>query len=236
MAIRIRCSGCQAPLTVGDEFAGAPLCCPHCKSVTLVSSAASSDQFRSSSGGLADARAKHITDSPRRRQDDSIGEDSADRPKRRRRKKSIRPWLLVGVLVLVALIAVAVFVGVSIPVASMNDAETTVDKYFRALSNKDWDTALGLYAPEFYQKMPEEQWRQVLPNLGKKLGDYQSRKLTNWRVWAGTAGSQVMLNYEVQYTKAAASETFSFIGKREGEPLLIVGHQVNSPAFLAPNN
>ena len=123
--------------------------------------------------------------------------------------------------------------------ASKQAAEATASKYFQALSQKDWDTAVSLYAPEFFEKTPKKQWREMLANLGEKLGEYQSHQLQNWQYQShtGTGGSRrvTVLTYRVRYAKGEATEVFTFLGGGDGEQLQIAGHQITSPALLAPS-
>jgi hypothetical protein len=121
--------------------------------------------------------------------------------------------------------------------ANQQAAETTATQLYKSISEKDWDGAIGLYAPEFFQKMPKEQWRDVLANVSKKLGDYKDRQLQNWnyRSYVGTGGNQqtTTLTFQVQYLNGEATETLTFLGNEV--PLKIAGHQINSPQLLLPD-
>jgi len=118
-------------------------------------------------------------------------------------------------------------------------AEATAGKYFQALSQKDWDMAVSMYAPDFFQKMPKEKWRESLASLAEKLGEYQGHRLQGWssQSHVGTGGSRqvTVLTYQVQYAKGEATEVLTFFGTGDGEELKIVGHQINSPLLLAPS-
>jgi hypothetical protein len=137
---------------------------------------------------------------------------------------------------LVAIGVVAIVLAARGASAGKQAGEATAGKYFQAVSQKDWDTAMSLYAPLFFEKSPKKQWRAVLANLAEKLGDYQSHQLKDWqyRSYTGTNGSQrvMILTYQVRYTKAEATETLTFSGGGNGE-LQIVGHHIDSPALLA---
>ena len=179
----------------------------------------------------APARSKSRRSTRRTLDDD----DFEDRPsKRHKRHKSRWGWILAAVLggitVIVAAL-VAVFWGSA---ASLDDAKQTAEDYYRAVRQKNWDGAMSFYAPEFFGKTPKGQWRQALPRLVEKLGDYRNHTLVGWRYFAGAGGSQIVLNYQVQYAKGPATETLSFLGTGQGKPMLIFGHQINSPALLLP--
>ena len=121
--------------------------------------------------------------------------------------------------------------------ANKQAAESTATQLYKSISEKDWDAALGLYAPEFFQKMPKDQWRDILMNVSKKLGDYKNRQLQTWnyRSYVGTDGNrqETTLKFQVQYQNGEATETLTFLGSEV--PLKIAGHQINSPQLLLPD-
>jgi hypothetical protein len=143
-----------------------------------------------------------------------------------------RQWL--GVLLLGILPLLMSGCGMS---ANKQAAEATATQLYKSISEKDWDGALGLYAPEFFQKMTKEQWHDILVNLSKKLGDYKNRQLQNWnyRSYVGTDGNRQVttLTFQVQYANGESTETLTFLGT--GDPLKISGHQINSPQLLLPD-
>jgi len=75
--------------------------------------------------------------------------------------------------------------------------------------------------------------------LAEKLGDYQGHQLQDWRyqTHVGTDGIRqvTVLTYQVRYVKGESTERLTFFGSGDGEELKIVGHNINSPALLAPN-
>jgi len=121
--------------------------------------------------------------------------------------------------------------------ANKQAAEATATQLYKSISEKDWDAAVGLYAPEFFQKMPKDQWRDILTNVSKKLGDYKDRRLQNWnyRSYVGTDGNRQIttLTFQVQYLNGEATEVLTFLGSEI--PLKIAGHQINSPQLLLPD-
>jgi hypothetical protein len=85
--------------------------------------------------------------------------------------------------------------------------------------------------------MPKDQWRDILVNVSKKLGDYKKRQVQTWnyRSYVGTDGNQQVttLTLQVQYLNGEATETLTFLGS--DAPLKIAGHQINSPQLLLPD-
>jgi len=120
--------------------------------------------------------------------------------------------------------------------ANKQAAEATSTQLYKSISEKDWDGAMALYAPDFFQKITKEQWHEILVNLAKKLGDYKSHQLQNWnyRSYMGTDGNRQVttLTFQVQYANGESTETLTFLGT--GDPLKISGHKINSPLLLMP--
>ncbi|MCH8829021.1 MAG: DUF3887 domain-containing protein [Planctomycetes bacterium] len=121
---------------------------------------------------------------------------------------------------------------------SKQAAEETANRLYQALSEKDWDKAVSFYGPQFFQKTSKQEWRAALVNLEKKFGAYKSHQIQNWkyRSHTGTGGSHqvTVITYKVKYAKATTTETITFLGSGD-EELKIVGHRIESPAFLAPD-
>jgi hypothetical protein len=137
-----------------------------------------------------------------------------------------------------ALAAITLLLGGCGMGANKEAAEATAAKLYQACSQKDWDSVLKLYSPEFYQKTNREQWRGMILGLNEKLGDYKAHQLKNWqfRTFAGVGGSSqtIVLTYQVQYANGEATETLTFVGSGGEKTLKISGHQITSPALLMP--
>ena len=181
-------------------------------------------------------------DSPRRHKksrseaDDFDDTASRGRSKKKRSMSLTKLFLIFGSIgfVVVALIigTIAYFIyGAS---ANTRLAQETVDKYYQAYTQKNWESALSFYSPEFFAKTPKEQWLQTLPVVRDRLGSYQSSQQTGWRYQADANGGFIALSFQVAYEKGQATETFTLRSTADGR-MVIVGHTINSPALLAPN-
>jgi hypothetical protein len=84
--------------------------------------------------------------------------------------------------------------------------------------------------------MPREKWQANLDALPEKLGGYKKHELSNWNVHfqagAPAPGVYTTLVYTVHYSKFDATETFVLYTRdKQAEPK-IVGHHIQSDAFL----
>ncbi len=190
------------------------------------------DEFSPSSDEYDELPKRKTTRSGRRDDRDEEWNCNLPRKKRRRSKLVFLVLSVAGVLVLCVGVAVVFFLFAS--GANVGLAKDTVEEYFQTYAQKNWNKAISLYSEEFFTATSKEQWRQVLPALENKLGNYQSSHLSSWKYQAGPQGGVIVLAYQVQYAKGQATETFSFRGTTEAGRMLIVGHQINSPALLAP--
>jgi hypothetical protein len=121
-------------------------------------------------------------------------------------------------------------------VQGKKDAEALLTRHFQAVSTNGFDTALDDYSPQFFQKTTKEEWRKALTKLNEKLGVYQSHSVTGWRVFKNAtpsgAGTTVLLQCEVTYTKHPATESFTLFKGFGESDYKIVRHQINSTGLL----
>jgi hypothetical protein len=228
--MQIQCSSCQCKLWINEGSRGKRARCPKCNGLTVIPL----DELAPQAKEKENVAERPLGRPPLRTKDDADDEFVEDRPRQRpKRRKSKLPWILAGVgaLAVIGIIVAIVLIFFSDVGAGLQMAKATTAKYFQAYSQNDWDTALALYSPEFFQQTPKDQWRGQLPLVAAKLGDYQGHQLVGWRYMMGKNGNLV-LNYQVNYTRGQANETFTFLGNGDGKQILISGHQIHSPALL----
>ncbi len=71
-----------------------------------------------------------------------------------------------------------------------------------------------------------------MQGLSRKLGAWQSSKEPAWKVFVGTSGRTVTLQYGSQFERAPATEEFVWRVGSEGTPVLL-GYNVSSRALVA---
>jgi hypothetical protein len=81
--------------------------------------------------------------------------------------------------------------------------------------------------PPFKVSLTQEQARQWMEAVSRKLGRWQSAEAGAWSINEGSEGKTVVLVYKSKYENGTADETFAWRIK-EPEPAL-VGYHLNSP-------
>jgi hypothetical protein len=116
------------------------------------------------------------------------------------------------------------------------DAEAVLTRHFQTIATNAFETAMADYGTQFFQKTTKQEWTKALTKLDGKLGTYQSYTVTTWRVFknAGTtgAGTTVLLQCEVTYSKHTATESFTLFKGVLDSDYKIIGHNINSTALL----
>ena len=142
---------------------------------------------------------------------------------------------LLAAVVLQATVLTMLLTGCTV-VADKDQAGQTVKGYFDAVQAHDYETAAGVYAPQFYVKVPRDKWVQTLVSVNEKLGDLQTYQEKRWNATASAttsgSGSTVQFVYAVQYSKYPADETFTLSKAGGANTFQIVGHQINSDGFV----
>lgn len=109
-------------------------------------------------------------------------------------------------------------------------------KYFEYVKQKEFDQVLPLYSQRFFKDTSSTEWLQILKNVNAKLGDLQSYSLKTWktesRMGTGDSGTYYILQYEVTYSRYAATETITFFKPAAGGELKILGHNINSKGLV----
>ena len=119
---------------------------------------------------------------------------------------------------------------------SKQDAEKVVARHFQAVATNGYDSAMGDYGAQFFQKTTKEEWSQTLARLSGKLGAFQGYSVDGWRVFKNAstsgAGTTVSLQCVVTYSKYAATESFTVLKGTGDSDYKIVGHAINSNGLL----
>ena len=116
-------------------------------------------------------------------------------------------------------------------------AEALANDFYRAFSANDWDSALNLYGPEFFEKTTKDQWQTTLMGIREKVGAHQSHEVKGWqhksRVGTGGSKQTTVLTLQVSYASAVTTETLTFLSSAE-KGLRIVGHNIQLPSPKSP--
>jgi hypothetical protein len=119
---------------------------------------------------------------------------------------------------------------------SKQDAEKVLARHFQAVATNGYDSAMGDYGAQFFQKTTKDEWSKTLARLSGKLGAFQGYSVGGWQVFknAGTfgAGTTVSLKCQVTYAKYPATESFTLFKGTSDSDYKIVGHSINSDGFL----
>ncbi len=119
---------------------------------------------------------------------------------------------------------------------SKQDAEKVLARHFQAVATNGYDSAMGDYGAQFFQKTTKDEWSQTLARLSGRLGAFQGYSVGGWQVFknAGTfgAGTTVSLKCQVTYAKYPATESFTLFKGTSDSDYKIVGHSINSDGLL----
>ena len=119
---------------------------------------------------------------------------------------------------------------------SKQDAEKVLARHFQAVATNGYDSAIGDYGAQFFQKTTKDEWSETLARLNGKLGGFQGYSVDGWRVFKNAstsgAGTTVSLHCLVTYSRYAATESFTLFKGTSDSDYRIVGHAINSDGFL----
>jgi len=115
-------------------------------------------------------------------------------------------------------------------------ARIVAEGYFQAVKAKDLDGAIAVFAKRYLETRSPEGLKQDLQIITARLGELRSYRLTatRWRTdfIPPDSGTHVTLEYEVQYARHPALETFTIhipFTRREDK---ILNHAIVSQGFL----
>ena len=116
------------------------------------------------------------------------------------------------------------------------DAQEVAKRYIQLFQAEDWTSLEELYSESFYQSMPLDTWRRVLPNVRDELGALQVCELATWQALETFTeefrGTEISLHYQCTHTKHAASLSFVMRRPRGAEFFEIHGQTFNSLGLL----
>ena len=115
-------------------------------------------------------------------------------------------------------------------------ARTVAEGYFQAVKANDLDQAVAFFAPRYLETRSPAGLKQDFRIITARLGELRSYRLTAARAWSDfvppDSGTHVLLEYEVEYARHPARETFTIhkpFGRREYK---ILNHTIVSQGFF----
>ena len=114
---------------------------------------------------------------------------------------------------------------------ALESAETASREFHARYERAAYADVYREAAPELRQTVSETDFVKMMEGLARKLGGWRSSKDSAWKVFVGTGGQTVTLQYGTEFERASATEQFVWRVDGAGKPLL-VGYNVNSPALL----
>ena len=111
-------------------------------------------------------------------------------------------------------------------------SEKIVDKYYKTLSEGSTEEVLDMLPPEIFENQSREELAKYYRRVKYKLGKYKTRELV-WKQEKSGVGvsssdrvyNNLVLVYDVYYSKNMSKETFVFIGKDNPK---LIGHTIKS--------
>lgn len=122
-------------------------------------------------------------------------------------------------------------------VARLGDAQKVADGYFDAIKTKDYDKALSLYGPRFFERVSRDEWATALQQMNDRFGELQKYDLGDWKVRNrkkdAPEGSYYLLEYETKYAKdTSVVQVMTLFEPRGTQGFQIIGHEVNSEGLF----
>src|SRR6266849_1071283 len=95
---------------------------------------------------------------------------------------------------------------------SKQDAEKVLARHFQAVATNGYDSAIGDYSAQFFQKTTKDEWSETLARLNGKLGGFQGYSVDGWRVFkiASTSGAGTTLSLHCLFIFNGSATTESF--------------------------
>ena len=115
-------------------------------------------------------------------------------------------------------------------------ARTVAEGYFQAVKTKDTDRAVAFFAPRYLETRSPEGLKQDIRIITARLGDLRAYRLTatRWRTdfIPPESGIHVTLEYEVEYARHPARETFTIHKPFARREYKILTHTIVSRGFV----
>jgi len=118
--------------------------------------------------------------------------------------------------------------------ADRKEAEQLAERYFADIQAADFEGALSLYSPRFYEVTTRAEWLGFLQDQRARCGAPTAHSLAKWNVFSsfGTnSGTRTTLVYDVQYSTCRMSETMTIFKPSAGK-IQIQGHFMKPKAGL----
>lgn len=113
-------------------------------------------------------------------------------------------------------------------------AEKVTDKFYSMIADKNFEKADAFFSADFFKISTKEQLHQILSKTNATLGNYQSKKLADWktkRTFGSKPFSEYVLVYEVKYEHFTAMETITLVSS-DNSSIKILGYHINSDGFF----
>lgn len=106
--------------------------------------------------------------------------------------------------------------------------EKIIAKLFETIRTNGYEAALSNYAPQFFSKFSPEKWAQTLEGLDEKLGQFQSYKIVDHKVYHDSKREPLVhITVEATYSKSIAREFFSVSKRHEDPDFRIYMHNIH---------
>jgi hypothetical protein len=109
-------------------------------------------------------------------------------------------------------------------------ATTATDDFHARFNREDYSGIYATASESLRREASEEQLTKLLTAIHKKLGAVKGSKQTLWKVFVGTGGTQVTLDYETDFEGGQAREDFVWLVG--GAQARLLGYHINSNALV----
>ena len=114
--------------------------------------------------------------------------------------------------------------------ASIDSATKAVADFRVQFHEKDFNGIYDRADPEFRKGTSKADWALLMNAVSARLGQIRSASDPAWHVNVGTGGTLVRLDYESEFYRGKANETF--VWRLKGSEARLVGYHVNSLALV----
>ena len=133
---------------------------------------------------------------------------------------------------LVIVFGVALLLNACSPPMPAIDLEPQLNKLFSSLQANDIDTALTFYSDEFFEGIPEDQWRQRLQEFNAYMGPMTSFRIRNQQADTRFSGKFFVFELEsVHEGGKKAGHIITYILPVNGDGVKLVAHKITAKGF-----
>ena len=119
---------------------------------------------------------------------------------------------------------------------NLGEARALGDKYFEAIMEKDFESAVGYYSPRFLEEISKNEALKTLAGINTKLGymvSYKFKELrANGQFDSDGSSTTYRLIYETVYSKGPAIEQLTIVKSEDGTKMEILSFNINSAYLL----